>query len=125
MIINTSEDYKKVDRDIKNYVIGLDVPKAVKANLNAKIDEYNANFKNMGDSLISSHGGFLLTTTVNGTGVFNFKNPFSWINGTFAMTETCVPPQLTDSKLLLESYKAWVNNTVASIEESIDLPKED
>lgn len=125
LVFNSKQDYIMAQRKANEYVVGLDIPEAVKANLNAKIDEFSANYQTVGDQLMSSHNGFLVTTTVSGTGLFNLKDPYSWVHGSFAITETCVPPEVSNPALLEKAYVAWVNSTVASIKESIDLSKVD
>ncbi|WP_350655710.1 hypothetical protein [Psychrobacter sp. S1-30-MNA-CIBAN-0213] len=125
MVINRKQDYIVAQKKANDYVVGLDLPEIVKTNLNAKIDEFSANYQTVSDQLMSSHNGFLVTTTVSGTGFFNLKDPYSWVHGSFAITETCIPPEVYNPDLLEKAYIAWVNSTVASIKQSIDLPKDD
>lgn len=118
---NTSEEYTSVLSSLNNYVFNLDIPDAIKVDLNAKLEEFVSNYQQMAYQLNSSHSGFIVTTILKGTGRLNVKTKHSWIHGSFTVTETCCPPQVTDPNALLSGLRAWVDDTASGFKKPRDI----
>lgn len=108
-----SINYSTATNDLHNYVLSLDIPDVVKANLNTTINNTFSNYQSYAQTLAASAGSVKHHAQVWGTGVFNTSQGHSWYHGYIGGSLICAPAYLHDQGLLESGMKAWVNDVVS------------
>ncbi|MDB5072101.1 MAG: hypothetical protein JWM87_3212 [Candidatus Eremiobacteraeota bacterium] len=110
-----SINYSTATNDLHNYVLSLNIPDVVKANLNTTINNTFSNYQSYAQTLGASAGTVKHHAQVWGTGVFNTSQGHSWYHGYIGGTLICAPAYLHDQALLEAGMKAWVNAVVSRL----------
>ncbi len=112
---NTSSQYSATLQDTKNYVLTLKLKDKDIAIINAKLEEYTANYGSYAYAIQSSHGTVTHQARVYGTGTINPKTGHSWYHGYINTTEICCPAEVRDPNQLKTTLRAWVDEYVRTI----------
>ena len=111
----TNSSYSSVKSTMHSFVLSLNVPGYVQADLNAKLDTMVSNISSYSYSLSGSHGTVRHTGQVWGMGVFNTQTGHAWYHGHIDGTLVCSPAYLHDQNVLTVRLKTWVNNVVRKL----------
>lgn len=112
---STASNYSSVINTMHSYVLSLNVPDYIKADLNAQVSSLVSNIQSYGYSLGASHGSVDHSAQVWGTGIVNTTTGHAWYHGYIDGSLICAPAYLHDQNLLTTKMKAWVNGVVASL----------
>ncbi|HKK74744.1 MAG TPA: hypothetical protein VJ953_06720 [Saprospiraceae bacterium] len=116
------EEARRTFENERNYVLNLNIPDVIKAELKAKIDERQATFERRYFELASSHSAVVHTAMVRGQGKFSFKGRSSY-EGSITLTLVQSAPEFeeiaafrqkaqVDFRSLLQQKNIRVSNSV-------------
>lgn len=110
---SSSASYSAVNSTMQSYVLSLNIPDYIKADLNAQISTMMSNIASYAYSVSASHGTVQHTAYVTGAGRYNVNVGHAWYHGWINGSLVCAPAYLHDPNALTTKMKAWVNTTVS------------
>jgi len=108
----SSNEFTQTSKDLKNYVLGLNILDKFKADLNIKLDEISENYSSYASSLAGSDASVALHVILTNKG---WQKGRSWYKGQVNTTELCTPPEIQDPVLYRKTIKDWIDDTVSKL----------
>jgi Mucin-2 protein WxxW repeating region len=106
------QEVKDVQKRMNDYLVSLDIPDVIKANLSVKINELTDNYYSLSLQLASSHNVAQHTATVRGNGALVGKR--SWYEGDLSVNVLCIPPEVKDAAVIERLIKIWLDSEASN-----------
>jgi hypothetical protein len=106
----TAQTFATETQTLKDYVLKLDIPDVVKAELNLRLEEFAKNYSSYASSMTASHSTLVHRATLSGAGKFNGRTTY---RAYYDVELTCCPPELTDGKAFESAMRVWIDATVS------------
>lgn len=104
----SSQEFNQIHSSLNNYIVGLDIPDTLKADLKIQLTEYLQSYQSEVSNLSTSHGTIKHTASVTGAGIFNGRTIYE---GSANLVLKCVPSTLTGPSDLENGIKSLIEET--------------